>query len=323
MSGRKLRKQTIQAWIEEDGYGTGLPSGESWAADNAIPIINPQFRLIRDTLDREILRPYLGASDQLLASRAAELSFEVELAPSGTAGTAPAWGQLLRACGMAETVGAGTKVTYNPIDDDVESLVLRYYRDGAVYRMHGCRGNFRLMLDAYAIPKLAFTFMGFDTLASETTLTVDLAAWKVPEVVNSANSADIKLGCTLAAGGGLTSGTSYKHRGLNIDFGNRLEHMKIVNDERIEIVERSVSGQTTLQLSAADEVTFRTAVTSLTTTGFGFVHGSATGKKVTAFAPKMQRVDPQVADYNGEHLTQFELRCLPSSGDDDLSIVCW
>ncbi|MEL6888376.1 MAG: hypothetical protein AAFO86_06670, partial [Pseudomonadota bacterium] len=52
-------------------------------------------------LDRELELPYFGSQGTIPVELHAKLAFEVELAPSGTAGTAPAWGKLLRACGCA------------------------------------------------------------------------------------------------------------------------------------------------------------------------------------------------------------------------------
>jgi hypothetical protein len=57
-----------------------------------------------DVVNRDLVRPYLGASEQLLANTRVECTFSVELAGSGTAGTAPRFGKVLKACALAETV---------------------------------------------------------------------------------------------------------------------------------------------------------------------------------------------------------------------------
>lgn len=56
-----------------------------------------------DVVNRDLVRPYLGASEQLLANTRVECTFSVELAGSGTAGTAPRFGKVLKACALAET----------------------------------------------------------------------------------------------------------------------------------------------------------------------------------------------------------------------------
>ena len=59
-----------------------------------------------DVVSRDLVRPYLGASEQLLANTRVECTFSVELAGSGTAGTAPRFGKVLKACALAETTVA-------------------------------------------------------------------------------------------------------------------------------------------------------------------------------------------------------------------------
>ena len=62
------------------------------------------------TAGREIIRPYLGATEQLLTDTKISLSFDVEMSGSGSAGTASRIDSLLRACGMSATT-TGSAVT--------------------------------------------------------------------------------------------------------------------------------------------------------------------------------------------------------------------
>jgi hypothetical protein len=59
-----------------------------------------------DVVSRDLIRNYLGNSDQLLAQTRVSISFQVEMAGSGAGATAPRFGSLLKACGMAETTTA-------------------------------------------------------------------------------------------------------------------------------------------------------------------------------------------------------------------------
>ena len=93
------RKRVILAKVETT-YGVDpTPTG----AANAILVRNlnvtPQDA---DFSDRNLVRPYIGRSEQLPAAIRAMLDFEVEMAGSGTAGVAPGYGPLLRACGFSE-----------------------------------------------------------------------------------------------------------------------------------------------------------------------------------------------------------------------------
>lgn len=96
------RKRLILSKIESP-YGTdSSPSGT-----DAILVRNLEISPIEaDVVSRDLIRPYLGNYDQLLAQTRVVVTFQVEMAGSGTAGTAPRFSSLLRACGMAETITA-------------------------------------------------------------------------------------------------------------------------------------------------------------------------------------------------------------------------
>lgn len=52
-------------------------------------------------------------------TRRARLKFDVELVGSGAASPPPAWGKFLRGCGFAETIVAGNRVEYTPVNDKI------------------------------------------------------------------------------------------------------------------------------------------------------------------------------------------------------------
>jgi hypothetical protein len=96
------RRTAILAKTEAQYATDALPDGT-----DAILIRNLTVTPIEaDVVSRDLIRPYLGNSDQLLAQARVSLSFEVEMAGSGTGATAPRFGSLLKACGMAETTTA-------------------------------------------------------------------------------------------------------------------------------------------------------------------------------------------------------------------------
>lgn len=94
------RKRLILAETEST-YGTDpSPDGADAILVRDLNITPQQS----DVVSRDLVRPYLGASEQLLANTRVECTFSVELAGSGTAGTAPRFGKVLKACALAETV---------------------------------------------------------------------------------------------------------------------------------------------------------------------------------------------------------------------------
>ena len=97
------RRRIVLAKIEST-YGTdSSPS----ASLNAILVRNLDVTpLDADIVSRDVVRPYMGSQGNLIAGQKVGVSMEIELAGSGTAGSAPAFGVLLRACGLAEALTA-------------------------------------------------------------------------------------------------------------------------------------------------------------------------------------------------------------------------
>jgi hypothetical protein len=151
-----LRKRLIL--IEtESVYGTDpSPDGADAVLVRDLNITPQQS----DVVSRDLIRPYLGASEQLLANTRVECTFSVELAGSGTAGTAPQYGKALQACGLSETVSAGTSVTYAPVSSSFGSVTIHYNIDGVRHKVTGCRGTFVINANVGEIPTIDFTFTG-------------------------------------------------------------------------------------------------------------------------------------------------------------------
>lgn len=97
----KLMKKALLFAKIESSYGTDpTPTGPA----NAIlcRAITPQ-PISAEFAERMLIRPYFGANGSLPAAIHSECEFEVEYAAAGGAGTVPAWGPLLRACGFSQT----------------------------------------------------------------------------------------------------------------------------------------------------------------------------------------------------------------------------
>ncbi len=315
---RLTRKTVVQAKLET-AYGTD-PGG--WAGTDAVLVSNPSVTLGQDEESRELVRGYLGASDSLITARRIEIGFEVELAGSGAAGTAPAWGRLLRACGMAETVTAGSHVEYTPVSTGFESLTIRYVVDGVVHLALGCRGTATFRLDAFARPVIAFSFTGLDGGATAATATGSYGGWKSPLPTVPSSGTRILMGASyVTASGTLSGGTATPLRSLEVDLGLTVAHTKLLGAERVDITDRAVTGKLSVELAAGDEVAWINAARTGTLTSVGYEHGNAAGNIVRLHAGSVQRKSPAVEDYEGNVLLATDLVCLPVSGDDEITVV--
>lgn len=314
---RLIRNTAILAKTEVT-YGVDpTPTGGA----NAILISNASFDVNYKNVPRDVVRGYLGGSEELAGERSVAIGFDVELSGSGDAGlTAPAWSPLLEACGFAKT-DAGAYFEYVPLSASFPSLTIYYYDDGALHKALGCRGTCEFDLPLSGKPMMKFRFTGIDGGPTETAIpSQTLTAFQKPVAITNPNAGDIMLGCSYAAGA-LSGGTAYPSRGLMLAVGNDVQHTPLLGGESVDIVNREMTGSAELELTAAQEVTFRTDINANTLTTVGFSYGTTAGNLIVMYMPAVQRINPKLAEYNGRRLIGLDLRVLPSAGNDELKIV--
>ena len=315
-----MRNTAILAKIETT-YGTDSTPTE---AANALLVSNVSINpLNAQNVSRDLIRPFLGGSEQLVGAANIEMSFDVELAGSGAAGTAPAYGPLLRACGFAETLTASIRAEYNLVTPVNDSVSIYYFSDGVKHIARGCRGDLSIKMGAKERPVLSFKFLGLDggvTAATPSALT--LTGFKAPSVVNELNTGDVTFGCTYtAATPTLTGGTGYPSQGLEIALGNSVNFTPLLGGETIDITQREATGKVQLDLTAAQEVTMMASVKANTVQSVGLMHGTVAGYKTLVFMPSAQMINPVKTDVNGKLMIGYDLRFMPLAGNDELKIV--
>jgi hypothetical protein len=320
---RYIRKTAVLAGMEAT---YGLDPALTGAA-NAMLVSNVNFTpLNSQNVDRGLLRNFFGASEQLIGTADQLISFDVEIAGSGVAGTPPAWGPLLRGCAFAQVITAGSRVEYTPITDAQESAAI-YLADaqgsdgqGALHRLLGARGNVQFRLGLGDKPVMSYNFIGLyvpPTAAANPVPTY--TAFKTPLVVTDANSGDITLGGAYA-NGVITGGTSYPSRGLEFNVGNQLDHAALLGDESVDVTDREVTGSFQLKLSAAQEVANLASVRANTLQSLSFQHGTVAGNIFLMYTPAIQLVSPTKQEQSGRRLGGYDFRALPVVGNDELMI---
>jgi hypothetical protein len=129
---------------EETTEGTA----ETLAAANAILAGEIKFDPDVDMEELDLQSSSLSPFPAVAGGRMARMTFKCEPKGSGTAGTPPEIGLLLRACGYEETIVGGSSVTYDPASSSIPSLTMAKYVDGKRYLMAGARGDFSIELKA-------------------------------------------------------------------------------------------------------------------------------------------------------------------------------
>lgn len=324
---RYARNQAILAKVETT-YGTDItPTGGS----NAILVSGLQANALAATnVDRDLIRAYLGGSEQLVGSNYIEVSFDVEFQNGGTAGTAAAWDPLLQACGYTTgsllTVPSRVEHALEATYSAWKSLTIYYHDDGVLHKLLGARGTVSMDLMVGARPVFKFKFLGLNGgISAVANPALTLTGFKAPLVVTDSNTGALTLGCTYATGV-LSGGTEYVSGGMSIDVGNDVQFVDLLGTaalagQSIDFAQRSMTGSIEFDLTAANEVTFMASVLANTTQSIGLVHGTTAGYKMLVFAPKVQLINPKKVEKNGRRLIGYDMRIIPDTGNDELKIV--
>lgn len=260
--------------------------------------------------EREVVLPYFGNIGQVPGTAKVSVEFEVELAGSGTAGNAPAWGALMRACGFSQTLSPGVDATYALVSAAFESVTLYFYLDGVLHKITGCRGNVSFELSNEAIPMAKFSFTGIYNAPTDTALpTLTLTAWQKPLPVNKVNTT-FSLHSYAAI---LAS--------LSIDLGNEVVHKAYVNTtEEVRITNRKVAGSLSIEAALLATKNWFTTVAAGTTGALSLVHGTTGGNKIQFDAPAVQVAAPKYDDADGIAMMGMDLVFQSSAANNQLTL---
>ena len=305
-----LTRKRVILIESESSYGTDpTPSATDVVLVTDLSI-TPQSS---DVVNRDVVRPYLGSSQQLLANTRVECTFSVEFCGSGTAGTAPRYGSALKACGLSETVASGTSVTYEPISANFSSITIHYNVDGVRHIVTGCRGNVALSAEVGAIPTLDFTFTGIYNAPTDTALpSVTYGNQATPLIFKNGNTSSFQL---LSFAGALQS--------LNFDIGNSIVYRELVGGTKeVLLTDRAANGSVTIEAPTLAQKDYFTAALSDTALGnLTVTHGTAAGNICRLSSTKVDIGDVSYGEMDGVTMLEIPYTLVPSSANDELSIV--
>jgi hypothetical protein len=226
------RIRVLLAKLESTYNTDASPTGS-----DAVLVENPQLSYTGTRMiEQPVVKNTLGPKKQVYGGSLWQVTFDVKIKGSGTAGTAPEFGPLLQACMLSETIVASTSVTYTPHSDtsaaNNESVTLYYYTNGKLHKLTGCRGTFTFVAEAGGAATLSFTMTGHDAGDSDASLPTPTYDSTVPPAVLSAGFSIDSFSAVINA--------------LNFDAGNTVSMLPSINAADsygdIIITDRDVTG---------------------------------------------------------------------------------
>lgn len=303
----RMRKVTLFAAVESV-YGTAVALTATDAIRTHELKCNP---FVASPIERNLDGSAFGNSGAIHPGAYIEVEFDVEMCGSGTAGTAPAYGALFKACQMSETVVAVTSVTYAPASNGTTSLTLYYQLDGQRHALKGARGSWSIKFDSQGIPYFHFKFTGlWVDPVSIADLVPDFTGFTTPRPVTVVHTPTVNLHALASV-----------YKSFMYDHGNDVQYFNNPGEEFVDIMDRKPKGSISLLAPALSTKNYFTTAKSDTSGALTLVHGMTAGNIITFAAPLTQILAPKYGDDKGRAMLDADLAFLYNSGDDEMSLA--
>jgi len=249
-----------------------------------------------------------------MGPRVWRLTFDVPMAGSGAAGTAPSWGELLNGSLTNEAISAGTSVTYTPSSSstDDKSLTIALYVDGHRYLLNGARCNPTMVFNAGEVPMVRFEALGGYNARTDTALI-------------SAVSYEDTIATALVGGTFTFGGTNLLGKSLEVNFGNilvaRPDYTTANGIKSVVISRREPSAVLVVEDELVATKDFFGLATAGTESALVFGPFGAAGNIITLNLPKCQIEVPEPQNIDDLGYMQLPLSLNKNSGDDEWSLA--
>jgi hypothetical protein len=303
------RKRLILAKTETT-YGTdSTPAGTDAVLVRSLEVTP----LESDVVSRDLIRPYYGNSDQLLANTRVRCSFEVELAGSGTAGTAPRYDALLKSCAMSATIVASTSVTYAPVSSSFSSCTIVYNVDGVQHKLTGARGTVTMNCQLGQIPTLQFEMTGIYNAPTDTAQpAVTYSNQATPLIFKEGNTSGFQF---FSYSGCLSM--------VSFNLANEIVYRELIGcTKEVLITDRRPAGEVMIEAPTIATKDYFTIALGSTTGNLTFLHGTTAGNRVTFTASQADVTQPTYSDQDGIQMLTLPYVALPTTaGNNEFSLA--
>jgi len=270
-------------------------------------LINAEF------VERNLIKGSKGNFGSLATGVHRSFEFEVELAGSGAAGTAPKWAPLLMACGFNETLVASTTATYAPISTGDTTVTMYGYLDGLLFKLTAAKGTVSFDLNAKQIPVMKFKFIGEYSTPTDTAFPTGMVftGFQKPLTVSKINTPTFTI-----------HGLAAVCNALSFDVANNLVYRDLIGASGPFSSDRKPTGSATIEVPTVAAANFAELARLGTEGALQLVHGTAAGNIIQVDMPKVQfNSAPAISNDNEIAMLQLGFSINPNTGNDELVIV--
>ena len=298
----------------EGVYGTD--AGPTLAADAVLTRNFQTTPLEVDQINRNLDTNKYGATKGKPSNARVRSSYEVELAGSGAAGTAPAFMRILAACGLtapALDAGVDARQTFAQIGEVPGSLTEYAWVDDQLRKTLGQRGTFSLDMTAGGLPFTSVQMTGLvPTNAPREVLApgeADFSAWVEPVEVNNENTV-----FTL-------DGYAAIMRSLRIEAGVNINLRNLVGARYVNKGNHSASGTIVIEAPSIAAKDYLATLQNGDLIEWNIVHGLDAGNIIEVGGTKAQITAISETEEDDKVMFSISVLLTVDGGADDLLII--
>ena len=295
----------------ESSYGTD--PGPTNSA-NYLEVLDLNIEpIVSDEAERQIISGYFGNYPVELVNKRANVNFSCYLSGSGTLGTPPQFGDLLKACNMTQSIVSSTSVSYVPNSNTAGDSVTFYVNYNGVRQIvKGSRGSFSIEMTAGELPVIKFTFTGI--FASPT---------------DSAISSPTKLNQATPVAFGNSNTTGFQLfsyfgdcQSWTFDMGNEIVFRSLVGStDTVQITDRKPTGTVVLEAVAMSAKNFINMASGSSQGNNTLIHGQTDGNKVHLNCPQTDLGAITYEESDMVWMLNAPYRAIPTeAGNNDVEI---
>lgn len=301
-----VKKETT---YETDAAPTGLANAVLTRNFSSTPIEV-------DALERNLDVPTRGGSAVAITNKRQRMSFEVELAGSGAAGTAAAWMELLEICGMAApTLTAGTKAEQKmaAIGAALSSGTIHHWHANQKKAGLGARGTYGWNFTASAYPFLTLELTALvpsvNPISAAAAPAPDFTRWKAPVEVNTANT-DFTL-----------DGFALVLKSFTGEIGAGVGIRNLVGSNYVNRGNHAITGRIVGELPDLAAKNYWTSLTAGAHVAVNLIHGVTAGNIVEITSGNLQITGIGLSEEDDIMMVDIAYRLNVVAGQDDILIT--
>lgn len=303
-----VKRKTVWTKIESS-YGVDpVPT-----SDNAVTVEDFSFDINADVIERDnVTLADLSKCSHLVGKRSVTMKFSLGLRGSGTSGSPPDYGHLLRACSLLETVEAGVSVTYEPTSSNQESVTIYFNQDGVLHKAVGCVGTASIESEVGKPGQISFTFSGkLKEYPTDSALSISTSCSLAPPLL---------LGATFTYDS-WTATISKFTLDLNNSITERLDITESSGIQGFFISDRKPTASFDPEMVSVATRNIWQNFLEMNSGALLLSYGSDSGNIITISAPNCVKLAAPYGNRNGIATHEIRVGLYRVSGNDEFSIV--